>query len=283
MTRGVWLLLAVIALAVLLQPASVPSSPSIDIQISGRVPQAAIHRHRQMLDGAMAFYTRQFESNPVASVVLHLSADTDSQAREFARVLGWDPARADYVARNFRSITMESHIFINLMKHPDPEHHVAHELMHIWQRSWAQLGGGRGRGPQWMLEGMADVYGSQYAAATIDPGFFRKRLESAFTAIDERWPAVSELSFSTLISLDQWMQASVSLRGSSYSSGLIYAVATAAYAYLEDLSSPQGVVSFLKAMGAGSPYSGAFSTAFKVTPDEFESSFKRYLRTKLNR
>jgi hypothetical protein len=43
------------------------------------------------------------------------------------------------------------------------------------------------------------------------------------------------------------------------------------------------VVSFLKAMGAGSPYSGAFSTAFKVMPDEFESSFKRYLRTKLNR
>jgi hypothetical protein len=231
----------------------------------------------------MAFYARQFEGNPVASVVLHLSEDTDGQARELARVLGWEPSRAEYVARNFRSITMESHIFINLTKHPDPEHHVAHELMHIWQRSWAQQGGGRGRGPQWMLEGMADVYGAQFATATVEPEFFRKRLESAFIAIGERWPVVSRLSFSTLMSLDQWMQASVSLRGSSYSSGLIYAVATAAYTYLEDQSSPQGVVSFLKAMGAGSPYPVAFSTVFKVTPDQFESSFKRYLRAKLDR
>jgi hypothetical protein len=277
-----WLLLTALALAAFPQHAGSQLRPTIDIQTSGRVPQAVIDRHRQILEGAMAYYTRQFGENPVASAVLHLSENTDRQAQELARVLSWEPSRAAYTARNFRSITMEQHIFINLAKHPDPEHHVAHELMHIWQRSWAQGAGGRGRGPQWLLEGMADVYGAQFAAATVDPEFYRKRIESAYVAIGERWPTVSGLSFATLISLDQWMQASVSLRGSSYSSGLIYAVATATYAYLEGRSSPQGVVSFLKAMGAGLPYSGAFSTAFTMTPEEFEASVKRHLREQLD-
>jgi hypothetical protein len=102
-----------------------------------------VDRHRRIGEGAMAFYTRQFGENPVPSVVLHLSENTEGQAQELARVLKWERARAESTARNFRSITMETHIFINLTQHPDPEHHVAHELLHIWQRAWMLSGGGK--------------------------------------------------------------------------------------------------------------------------------------------
>jgi hypothetical protein len=276
-------ILPVLLIAALPLTASSQPATSTVIETSGSVPQGVVDRHRQIIEGAMAFYTRQFRENPVASVVLHLSENTDRQALELTRVLKWERTRAESTARNFRSITMESHIFINLTKHPDPEHHVAHELLHVWQRAWAINAGDRGRGPQWLLEGMADVYGAQFAATVADPEFFQKRIESAYAAIDARWGDVSRLSLSSLISLDQWMQMSIALRGSSYSSGLVYAVATAAYAHLEEQSSRPAVVGFLKNMGRGAAYRTAFSDAFKMTPDEFEASLKRHLRTEIGR